>query len=123
MAALAVDVWDSASRDRIEQLQWQLAHGLLALGQIVIIEWGTWGRAEIDALRLDARSLGAAVEFRYLDVALDVLSGRVRDRRLEEMIGSRPISHADLVSADARFERPDADELALYDEPDDLCSN
>src|SRR5690348_1028129 len=73
MDALAVDLWDEKMRARIEPLQWELGQELLALGVSVIIEWGTWGRSERDALRLRARELGAAVELHYVSASVDVL--------------------------------------------------
>src|ERR1700747_3294077 len=77
MDALSVDLWDENTRGKIEALQWQVAHQLLAAGVNVIIEWGTWGRSERDALRLRARELGAAVELHYLSVPVHVLFDRV----------------------------------------------
>lgn len=65
MDALALDLYDEEIRAKIEALQWRLGRELLALGLTVIIEWGTWGRSERDALRLEARALGAAVELHY----------------------------------------------------------
>jgi predicted kinase len=55
MTALHINLWDSEARDRIEQLQWKFAQELLARGQSVVIEWGTWARAERDVLRMGAR--------------------------------------------------------------------
>ena len=62
MGVLDINLWDGDARDRIERLQWELAQDLLRRGQTVIIEWGTWGRSERDALREGARARGAAVE-------------------------------------------------------------
>jgi len=62
MNALSLNIYDEETRGKIEALQWKLAQDLLVLGLTVIIEWGTWGRAERDTLRLEARRLGAAVE-------------------------------------------------------------
>ena len=73
----------------VEALQWQLAQELLALGLVVIIEWGTWGRSERDALRLGARSLGSAVELHYLDASLDTLFERIQRRGVENPVISR----------------------------------
>lgn len=42
MEALSINLWDEEKRARIEALQWKLAQQLLALGLVVIIEWGTW---------------------------------------------------------------------------------
>src|SRR5258708_21090100 len=62
MNSLSLDIYDKGARAKIEAVQWKFARELLALGLTVIIEWGTWGRSERDALRLGARALGAAVE-------------------------------------------------------------
>src|SRR5438552_18600748 len=83
MDALSIDLYDEEKRGKIEALQWKFAQQLLALGLTVIIEWGTWGRAERDTLRLGARALGAAVELHYLAVPLDVLFGRIQRRGAE----------------------------------------
>lgn len=117
MDAIGVDLFDERSRERIERLQWQLALRLLELGQIVVIEWGTWGSDERDALREGARALGAAVELRFLDEPLEVLWDRVGARSKERRLGRRPLTRADLEIYAGRFQRPDAPELALYDPP------
>lgn len=117
MADLKIDLFDGSTRAGIEQLQWRLAQRLLELGAIVIIEWGTWGRAERDALRDRAREIGAAVELRFLDAPLRVLWARVQDRDMERKLGHRPLTLADLEKYEAIIERPDADELALFDSP------
>src|ERR1041385_8636426 len=62
MEALQADLWDEASRARIEALQGTRGQELLSSGLTVIIEWGTWARSERDTLRTKARALGAAVE-------------------------------------------------------------
>ena len=66
MEVLSLSLYDEEKRAKIEALQWKVGQRLLALGLIVIIEWGTWGRSERDTLRLGARSLGASVELHYL---------------------------------------------------------
>ena len=115
MAQLGVDLFDAATRDRVEKLQWQLAQRMLELGATVIIEWGTWGRAERDALRDGARALGAAVELHLLDPPLDVLWRRVQERDLERRFGGRALTRGELATWSEAFQRPDAEELALFD--------
>jgi predicted kinase len=83
MESLSIDIYNEEARGKVEALQWKLAQGLLALGLAVIIEWGTWGRSERDALRLRARELGAAVELHYLLAPPDVLFARIQRRGLE----------------------------------------
>lgn len=111
MQMLDLDIWDEKRRAKIEALQWQQAQELLAAGVTVVIEWGTWGRSERDALRLGARAVGAQVELHYLSAAVDVLLERVRRRGVE----TRPITRADLSKWNDMFQKPTAEELALFD--------
>jgi len=111
MGALAINLYDEHARGRIESLQWAIAQKLLALGTSVIIEWGTWGKDERDQLRLGARDLGAAVELHFLDTPMDVLFPRIRLRNRE----APPIERHDVEKWDKSFQRPSAEEMALYD--------
>src|SRR6202048_5412638 len=77
MDALSLNLYDEERRGKIEALQWKFGRELLALGLTVIIEWGTWGRFERDALRLGARALCAAVELHYLSAPPGVLFERL----------------------------------------------
>jgi predicted kinase len=111
MDALGIGLSDGESRERIEKLQWKLAPEILVLGQNVIIEWGTWGRSERDALRCGARALRAAVELHFIDAPVEVLFERIRRRNRE----SPPITFEDVVKWSENFERPSAEEMALFD--------
>lgn len=111
MDALSVDVWDERMRGKIEALQWQLGQQLLALDLNVIIEWGTWGRSERDALRLRARELGAAVELHCLSAPVDVLFHRLQRRGLEDP----PIRREQLFQWAEAFEVPTKEELVQFD--------
>jgi predicted kinase/GNAT superfamily N-acetyltransferase len=113
MSAMEIDLWESQSRERIERLQWKLAQKILSLGHSVVIEWGTWAKSERDALRIGARDLGAAVELHFLDAPIGVLHQRIRGRKLE----SPPITFDDLAKWAESFERPSAEEMALFDAP------
>ncbi len=117
MVALDADLFDGGRRSRIEALQWDLTQRLLTLGQVVLIEWGTWARAERDALRTRARELEASVELRYLTAGLDVLFERVQGRGMEVAFGSRAITLDDMRAYASALEPPDDDEIALYDPP------
>ena len=114
MDALEINLWDSAIRDRVERLQWQFACSLLRFGQLVIIEWGPWGRGERARLRTEARVLGAAVELVLLDPPVDELWRRIQARAQEVP----PIPRCDLELWDRLFERPEEDELVDYDRVD-----
>jgi len=111
MEDLSLDLWDEPRRAQTEALQWKLAQELLALGVTVIIEWGTWGRSERDALRLGARALGASVELHYLEAPVDVLFERIRRRGGE----NPPIEREQLVQWAASFQAPAQEEFGLFD--------
>jgi predicted kinase len=110
MAALGVSVWDATMRARVEALQWTVAKDLLTAVATIVLEWGTWARAERDELREQARALGASVELRFLDVPAGELWRHVAGRAVED----RPLTQ-DLDEWSAVFQRPEPDELALYD--------
>jgi predicted kinase len=111
MQALSLDLWDEARRAGVEKLQWELGQKLLVLGGTVVIEWGSWGRSERDALRLRARELGAGVELHYLAVHVEVLIERVQRRGLE----SPPIRPEQLLQWADAFQAPTAAEFSLFD--------
>ena len=113
MQSLSIDIYNEEARARVEALQWKLTQELLSLGLRVIIEWGTWGRSERDALRLRARELGAAVELHYLFAPPDVLFERIQRRGLE----NPPMKREALLGWYKQFEVPTAEEAALFDEP------
>ncbi len=113
MDALSLDIWDEERRGRIEALQWRLGQELLARGLVVIIEWGTWGRAERDVLRTRARALGAAVELHYLAATEDVLWERIGSRGMEDP----PITREALGRWMEAFQAPTEEEMALFDSP------
>jgi predicted kinase len=113
MSILEIDLYDEKMRERVEKLQWTLAQDLLTLGQVVIIEWGTWARSERDVLRTGARALGVAVELHFLDAPIDVLFKRIRERNVE----SPPVERDDLLKWTESFQRPSPEEMALFDGP------
>jgi predicted kinase len=111
--ALSLDLRDEDRRARTESLQWRLGQQLLARGLSVIIEWGTWGRAERDALRLGARTVGADVELHHLSAPADVLFDRIRRRAMEKP----PVEREHVSRWLELFQPPTPDEMALFDEP------
>ena len=60
----------------------------------------------------DAR---VAVELRFLDAPVDVLTARVAERNRTASEGTPRIDPALVAFWDTRIERPDAEELALFD--------
>ena len=113
MEALAIDLYDEAGRAKIESLQWRVGQELLKRGLTVIIEWGTWARAERDALRLGARALGAAVELRHVSAPAEALFDRISRRGREDP----PITRDALLGWVAAFQTPTREEAALFDPP------
>ena len=113
MEELSIDLWDEARRTKIESFQWKLCQKLLEVGQTIIIEWGTWGRAERDELRKTAGEHGAAVELHYVSAPVEVLFERLQQRSLEDP----PIRFDQLQHWANLFDVPTADEMALYDGP------
>jgi predicted kinase len=80
----------------------------------VILEWGFWARSERDEKRELGRSLGAAVELRFLDVPYDELVRRVVDRHAK---GGLSITESHMERYRGIFQPPTDDELAFYDPP------
>jgi predicted kinase len=113
MDALSLNLWEEERRGKIESLQWKLAQELLGLGVTVIIEWGTWGRAERDILRIEARERGAAVELHYVSAPADVLFERIERRGNEKP----PIAREALSRWIEMFQVPTEEEMALFDKP------
>lgn len=113
MTGLNINLHAELERERIETLQWALAQRLLALGNIVILEWGTWGKWERDRLRVRARELGAAVELHYLSAPLEELFRRLQVRQMEDP----PIRWEAVQEWGSRFEVPTQEELQLFDSP------
>jgi len=113
MEELGIDLWDEDRRTKIEAFQWKLGQRLLELGQTIIIEWGTWGRSEREALRIGAKALGAAVELHYVWAPVDVLFERVQRRGIEDP----PIRLEQVRQWADAFEVPGSEEMALYDKP------
>jgi predicted kinase len=113
MGSLEINLHAEPERDRIEALQWQVAQRLLALGNVVIVEWGTWGKWDRDRLRLRARELGALVEIHYLTASLEELYRRIQLRNTEDP----PISWETVQKWGSIFEVPTQEELDLFDPP------
>jgi len=118
--ALGIDPFDDAARVRLERQLLALTERLLTLGTSVVLEWGFWTRAERSELRDFGRSLGAAVELRYLDVPFDELVRRVVERTAN---GGIPITAEHMATYRAAFEPPTDDELAQFDPPLDGASS
>ena len=115
MMASGINLWDESARAQIEAFQLTLSLDLLRTGQNVVIEWGVCSRAERDALRDTARSIGVPVELRYVSADTDELWRRIVERDLEGRWGSRSIQRHELDEWVRIYQPPTDDELATYD--------
>jgi predicted kinase len=117
MRSAGIDLWHDGVRGRIEQFQLSLALELLGEGSNVIIEWGVWSREEREALRDAARSIGAAVELRYVRAPIDEMWRRIVERDLEGRWGARSITREELQEWAAIYEPPTDEEIGTFDMP------
>ena len=113
-AALNVDPFDEAFQARLEAEFWELTQRLLVLGTPVVLDWGFWARSERDEKREVARTLGLAVELRFLDAPYGELVRRIGDRHAA---GGLAITERHMERYRGIFQPPTDDELALYDPP------
>lgn len=103
-------------RGRVERLQWMAAVRVLELGcSSVVLDWGVWAREERDVYRTGAREIGARVVLCLLDPPIDELWDRLARRNADRPFGAFDIPKEALLRWSELFQRPTADELALYD--------
>ena len=113
-SALDVDPFDEGFQTRLEGQFWVLTQRLLTLGTSVVLEWGFWARSERDEKREAARSLGVAVELRFLDAPYEELVRRVVARHAA---GGIDVTESHMERYQRDFQPPTDEELALYDPP------
>jgi predicted kinase/ribosomal protein S18 acetylase RimI-like enzyme len=114
MDAAGIDLWDEAARARIEAFQWALAQELLLAGTDVVIEWGTWARAEREVLRTWCREHDVSVSLHHLEVDQMELKQRLESRNASDDETVIPLHHLDDWIA-GPFQPPTPEELSLYD--------
>lgn len=107
---------DDEFHDRLQGLLYDHALALLAHGLDVIFEDGLWTKPERTQKLADARRLNVGANLHFLDLGLEELGRRIEYRNAELPHGAVPISNEELARSWAVFERPDPDELALFDE-------
>ena len=115
VAALGVDFWDDEFRHRLERRIYHHGLRLLQRGQSIIVEDGTWTRAERDDLRETASRLGATIAIHYCKAALEELWRRLEVRNATGAPDTVLITREILEECWGRFEPPDEAELALFD--------
>jgi hypothetical protein len=117
LVALGFDIYDKDARVAVEGLQWELAQALVLRGLTVVDECGVWQRWERDLRRTWAREHGVPVELQFLDAPVEVLTARVAERNRTLPAGAPRIDPSLVAFWDDWIERPDSDELALFDSP------
>jgi predicted kinase len=117
LVALGFDIYDKDARVSVEGLQWALSQTLALRGFTVVDESGVWQRGQRELRRTWAREHGVAVELRFLDAPVEVLTARVAERNRSLPEGAPRINPALVAFWNDRIERPDADELILFDGP------
>ena len=117
LLALGFDLYDKDARVAVEELQWDLTRTLLSRGLTVVDECGVWQRWERDLRRTWARANGIPVELQFLDAPIEVLMARVAERNRGLPEGAPRVEPGLVALWDERIERPDAEELALFDPP------
>jgi predicted kinase len=117
IVALGFDTEDMEGRSAVLALQWDLTRKLVLQGMTVVDEGGVWYRSERDLRREWEREHGVPVELRFLDPPVDVLVARIQERNRLAPESTPRLDPTLVVSMAGWIERPDADELALFDEP------
>ena len=112
MIPLFGDPQPAGKRDVLEgRLIW-LAVEALRTGTSVVLDFGLWSRDERSALRWLARSAGASSQVVYLPVDRATQIERIRDRWASRPHETFVITEVDVDEWRARFEEPDAAEMA-----------
>jgi hypothetical protein len=120
IVSLGFDIYDQDARVAVEKLQWELTTTLVRRGLTVVDESGVWRREERDRRRMWARDQGHLVELRFLDAPVEVLIERVTERNRSLPDGAARIEPGLVAFWNDRIERPDSEELALFDPPRQL---
>lgn len=115
MAALDVDFFNEALREKLQARLYEHGKTLLKLGHSIIVEDGHWSREERDKQREDAGRLGVTLEMHYFDLSFDELWRRLKGRNAKGRYGTVPITKEQLQEYWPKFQRPDEAELSLFD--------
>jgi predicted kinase len=116
---LGMSLVDYELRVKLQDCMLEHAGRLLRAGVAVIIEFGSWHRAEREVIRQVALREGAPAELHFLNAPIEELVRRVRNRGgpYADVLAARI-----LLQESARFEHPTPDEAASFDRyfgPDD----
>jgi len=112
LVAMGISLVDYSIRFRLQDHMLHHGETLLRAGVSVIIEFGSWSRSEREAIRQIAVHTDAATELHFVDAPLPELARRVRERGGPD---AKSLLEDVLLKFPEKFERPTADETALYD--------
>ena len=115
MHASGIPLRNSGVRTYIEQAQLKIALLLLSRGSDVVIDWGTWGRAERLDIISSVKAQGNTVNGYFLTPELSVLMSQVETRESNWLISDRA-TPSEIVDSLENFENPQSDELLEYAE-------
>lgn len=112
LAVLGVSLVDYDFRFKLQRAMLGHAGEVLRGGASVIVEFGSWDRAERESIRRVAVERGASTELHFLDAPLEELVERVRKRGGAD---AETLVNPVLLQYSSKFERPTPDEIALFD--------
>ncbi|MBV1855949.1 AAA family ATPase [Catellatospora tritici] len=117
-----IDLLEGPHRELADPMRLQLEPLLLAvtvrilsLGGSVVLDFGSWHRAQRDRARAAGRVAGARVELHVLNPPLDVLRERVAARNAGLGTRTFQITDDEMVQWVDLFEVPTEQELTLFD--------
>lgn len=109
---VGVSLVDYRFRFRLQERMLRHAEELLRAGVAVIIEFGSWSRAEREAIRQIAVRAGASTELHFMDAPVEVLRQRVLARGGPD---ADVLANKVLMQDGGAFERPSPEETGAYD--------
>lgn len=112
LVAMGISLVDYTIRFRLQDHMVHHAETLLRAGVSVIVEFGSWSRAERETIRQIAVRTDATTELHFVDAPLPELARRVQERGGPD---AKSLLEDVLLKFPEKFEQPSADETRLYD--------
>ncbi len=113
MLVSRIPLRSSHARGEIERVQLRLALHLLACGNDVIIEWGTWSVEERCTIAIIAQLHGYPIHAHFLLTPLRRILKRVK-RRNATVPSDHQMTADEILSAYSRWQPPIESELTFY---------
>lgn len=102
---------DGKYRPHVEAIQWDLALQLASKGTNVVLENGYWSVKDRTKYAQAAFKQGIKAELHFLDISLDELSRRIKDRNKNLPKFALKVSQKELEHWHQQFEAPTTEEL------------